>query len=156
MPNPDNKHEVFRKIRARSTDVIEHLSSSDEIPALEEIYRVLKIGGELVLSTPNDILLYTVLDIARYIMTHRHYKKDYICHLLENCGFEIESAFTAGGYWDCLNNLWYCLIVYPLNRIFHLELPFAPQPMLSLADKQYEQPNDKGYTIFIKVRKRAT
>lgn len=146
------KDKAFERILF--SDVIEHLPSSDEIPALREICRVLKVGGELILSTPNDVLLYTILDVARYIMTHRHYKKDYICYLLENCGFEIESGFTAGGYWDCLNNLWYCLIVYPLNRIFNLKLPFAPQPMLALADKQYEQPNGQGYTIFVKGRKR--
>jgi SAM-dependent methyltransferase len=140
--------------RVLFTDVIEHLQRSDESIALAEINRVLKGGKELILSTPNDVGLYALLDLARYVGIHRHYTPEYVVRLLQKSGFEVESAFTSGGYWECINTLWYCLLVYPLNRALHTRLPYAPSFMLAAADKQYQRARKRGYTIFIKARRK--
>lgn len=134
------------------TEVIEHLPSYDEIPALREIYRVLNEEGELIFSTPNDVFPYTLLDMARYVGTHRHYKKDYICHLLKSGGFKVQNCFTAGSYWECLVWLWYCLITYPLRKLFR-KLPFVPRFMIRLANENYKRINEGGYIIFIRAKK---
>ena len=99
------------------TDVIEHLQKSDQSKALQEIHRVLCETGELILTTPRNCILYTLLDPAKYVMIHRHYKEKSIQGLLESHGFEIEKMFTAGELWACLNNLWYCFIAFPLKKI---------------------------------------
>lgn len=137
------------------TDVIEHLPKGDEPLALEEIHRVLRKGGELILTTPNHKILYTYLDLARYIMAHRHYKIEDMRSLIEQCKFEIEDVYTRGRWWDCMNNLWYCLVTYPLKRILNIQLPYAPLFMQRLADKEYDcNKNGRGYTIFVQARKR--
>ena len=140
--------------RVLFTEVIEHLPQKDEVSALREIFRVLKEEGELILSTPNDVFLYTILDPARYVMTHRHYKMNYICELVETCGFEILECFTSGSYWECLNNLYYCLITYPAKKVARLRIPFAPSFMLRLANSNYHRADcERGYTIFIRAIK---
>jgi predicted SAM-dependent methyltransferase len=74
------------------TDVIEHLPKDDEIIALKEIFRVLRKGGEFVLSVPNNNrFLFTFLDPAFWIRGHRHYTYREIKELLEESGFEIST-----------------------------------------------------------------
>lgn len=137
------------------TDVIEHLPKRDEPKALQEIHRILCNEGELILTTPYNSALYTFLDPARYVMTHRHYKKECLKDLLESHGFQNETMFTAGGLWACLSNLWYCFITYPLKTIFHHPLPHALSFMQRLEDEEYSITRQNGYTIFVKAKKRS-
>ena len=133
------------------TDVIEHLPKGSELLALQEIQRVLIPGGELIFSTPHDIPLYTFLDLARYVITHRHYKVKDIQRLLESSGFDIKWIFTAGGLWTLLANLWYYLITFPFKKIFHFNLPYS-HPCISHHDeKNYYTISKYGYTIFAKA-----
>jgi len=136
------------------TDVIEHLPKGDEPKALQEIYRVLCDGGELILTTPYNNALYTFLDLARYVITHRHYKKERIKDLLESHRFYIEVMFTAGGLWACLSNLWYCLITYPIKKILNYRVSYAPLFIKSKMDQEYNIARYNGYTIFVKSRKK--
>lgn len=135
------------------TDTIEHLPKSDESKALREIHRVLCNRGELILTTPHNIALYTFLDPARYVMIHRHYKKEYIKELLERYGFRIKTIFTAGGLWACMSNLWYCIIIYPLKKILDRPLSYIPSFMRHREDKEYNLTREIGYTIFVKAEK---
>ena len=140
------------------TDVIEHLPKSDETKALKEIYRVLCNRGNLILSTPNDKSLYTFLDLARYVMTHRHYKKERIQDLLESHGFHSEIMFTAGGFWAWLGNLYYCLIIYPIRKLGCVLIPnyrlsYTPSLIETKINREYKIATQDGYTIFIKARK---
>ena len=78
-------------------EVIEHLPKNTETQALKEIYRLLKKGGTLVLSTPNDILLTAIFDPAYWLIGHRHYKINDLKKMLRDVGFTIESDYIGGG-----------------------------------------------------------
>jgi ubiquinone/menaquinone biosynthesis C-methylase UbiE len=45
-------------------DVIEHLSRKDEKFAMRELARVMRLGGRLLITTPNNRLCFKVLDPA--------------------------------------------------------------------------------------------
>lgn len=135
------------------TDVIEHLSKKKERRALREINRTLCEKGELILTTPNDKLLFTVLDPALYVRRHRHYKRTEIVELLEAEGFKVIEFFTAGWLWQCINELIYCFVTYPLKRALNRSFPHVPYLLQKLEDKEYIFKRDNGYTIFIKALK---
>jgi len=136
------------------TDVIEHIPENTELRALSEIYRVLKLGGRLILTTPNDRPIYTYLDPAKYIVGHRHYKTKEIIDMIENVGFRVEKVFTMGGFWEMIGVLWYCFITYPIKKIFNINLSYVPKSLMIKIDKEYNNYKHKdGYTIFIVAKK---
>jgi ubiquinone/menaquinone biosynthesis C-methylase UbiE len=152
----DARHLPFRDCvfqQVLFTDVIEHLPDGDEIKALQEIYRVLCNGGELVLTTPHNNVFYTFLDPAKYVIIHRHYKRKCVEDLLKNHGFQIEMTFIAGGLWTCLNTLWYCVITYPLKRIFNHHFSYIPLFMQIRQNQEYRVITPDGYTIFVRAKK---
>ena len=77
-------------------DVIEHILEKDVGVALKEIRRVLKKGGRLFLSTPNDTWLCKILDPVWWMSGHRHYCNQEINRLLLSAGFKEVVAFTCG------------------------------------------------------------
>jgi SAM-dependent methyltransferase len=150
----DARHLPFRKEvfeQVLFTDVMEHLPKSDEPKALQEIYKCLRKQGELILTTPNDRLFFTSLDPARYIVGHRHHKVSDVRSLVSSCGFSPAKIFTGGRGWAFLNVLWYCLVTYPVKRVFNYPLLDAPSTLRSLENKEYEKTSKNGYTIFLKA-----
>lgn len=88
-------------------EIIEHLQN-DPCKVLREIKRVLKLGGYLVLTTPNVARLENVARIINGANIYDPYSgygpygrhnREYNCHelamLLEHEGFELEMRFTA-------------------------------------------------------------
>jgi ubiquinone/menaquinone biosynthesis C-methylase UbiE len=132
--------------RAFMTDVIEHLPEGSERTALCETRRVLKCGGELILTTPNDCLVYGFLDPARHIIGHRHYKVDFIRNAVQESGFRIQMCFTRGGVWEMIWVLYYCFFSYTLGIA-------VPRWLRGRVDREYAKKrlNTNGYTIFIKA-----
>lgn len=62
MPFPDNYADV-----AEMHEVLEHFAMRDIIPALTEVYRVLKPGGQLIFNTPSfDGLAFDWLRMSMY------------------------------------------------------------------------------------------
>lgn len=62
-------------------DVVEHLPKNTEDVVFKEISRVLKSGGKLYLSTPNNHILSVISDSAYFLIKHRHYNIYFLCNL---------------------------------------------------------------------------
>jgi ubiquinone/menaquinone biosynthesis C-methylase UbiE len=79
-----------------SADVLYHRNVPEDRNAVLEFYRVLKIGGSLILNLPAFEFLRSAHDIA--IHTQRRYKKKQLEILLRSCGFKVNRCY----YRNCL------------------------------------------------------
>lgn len=126
-------------------DVIEHVPKGGEVNALNEINRVLRPNGVLLLSTPNDNFVMNLLDPAWYL-GHRHYKVNNLKRVLKKSGFQVISSKIKGGIWFSLYLIW----LYFLKHVFKIKTPRSS----FLEKKDDMQFNKNGiHTIFIIARK---
>ncbi len=99
-------------------DVIEHVPAFHEADALGEASRVLKKGGKLLLSTPNNNILTNLLDPVWYF-GHRHYRPQELKKMITLSGFKVEKIEVRGGIWFSIYLLW----IYVLKRLLKYPLP---------------------------------
>ncbi len=90
-------------------DVIEHVPVRGEMNALREASRLLKRGGNFVLSTPNSNFLTNVMDPAWYL-GHRHYKPTDMVKMIKKAGFNIVSVDVRGSFWSSLYMDWFYIM----------------------------------------------
>lgn len=102
LPYPDNHFDVIL-----FCEVLEHMTN-DPLAALMEIRRVLKPGGQLVLTTPNIACANNLMKIAQgknindrysaygpYGRHNREYTASEVSALLVQTGFTVSTQFTA-------------------------------------------------------------
>lgn len=93
-----------------AADLVEHLYPQQTVEALEEVRRVLKGGGRLVIWTPNrghfiEILKHRAI-VLRPDPTHVDYKSMETLHgLLVEIGFDVEKAYYAESHLPVLRTL---------------------------------------------------
>jgi SAM-dependent methyltransferase len=92
LPFRDNSIEVVLLFT-----VFEHFEGKED-GALREINRVLVPGGKFILSTPHSHWLHSMMDIAHWLLKHRHFCMDEIKEYLFNSGFSIVSLHTKGAW----------------------------------------------------------
>ena len=93
-------------------EVLEHMTN-DPMHAMREISRVLKPGGQLVLTTPNVARIENVVALLEgrniydpysgygpYGRHNREYTRDELHRLAIYCGFEAEISYTANVHDD--------------------------------------------------------
>jgi len=140
------------------TDVIQYIPGDGEVRALSEINRVLIEGGELILTAPNRILLFTITDLSHYLIgqeqRQKRYGREEISRFLEITGFKAVRLFTSGLFWAMLNWFFYCLVTYPVKKLTHFHLPYVPSAFENQEDKEFHEIQNSGYTIFVKAIKR--
>lgn len=99
-------------------DVIEHIPKGTEKQSLDEIKRVLKKDGKLLISTPANNFS-NFFDPAWYF-GHRHYSKKQIKEIFEDSGFGVEKMEIRGEFWE----LFSMILFYPFKWFFNMEIPW--------------------------------
>lgn len=130
------------------TDVIQYLPINTEIQALLELKRCSKKTGRIILSAPNSVALFTILDPDRWLFGNRPYKLERLSEIAIGAGLQIERSAILGGTWEAIGLLAYYLTGYIVHRVFRREYPY-PSKLAKLADAQYYNASKKGYTIFL-------
>lgn len=125
-------------------DVLEHIKN-DKL-AIKEINRVLKKGGKLIISVPNDNFL-SYFNPVRYVQHERHYTIDQITRMLVNNGFKIENLFAGGSIFELFAFYMHLFIKYTTGRLVNLSI------FNKLRDKEYAKHNKNGNEIIIKAKK---
>ena len=129
-----------------SSEVIEHLPEGRETEALKEINRVLKKGGILILTTPNNYWFFTFTDPAYFFRRHRHYNKEYVKKMVEQNHLRVVKCFIRGGVWFFMFMTWYYIFTYTIGiRV--------PRFLLDMEKKDYSADIEKGSTIFLVAEK---
>ena len=123
-------------------DVIEHIPKNTEKKALEEIKRVLKKNGKLLLSTPANNFS-NFFDPAWYF-GHRHYSKKKMRSIFEDEGFKVERMEIKGGFWE----LFSMIIFYPFKWFFNMEIPFKKW-FDKKRDEEYLKNKNGFVTLFV-------
>lgn len=140
IPLPENMADVVILY-----DVIEHVPKDIETQVFNEVNRILKKGGILLLSTPNQHVLSNLFDIAWYF-GHRHYSKKTVTRMLKGHGFKMLTIVSKGSIFSSIYLTWF----YIAKR---LQKTLQPKSTL------FEQLDDKGYQgegitdIFLVARK---
>lgn len=127
-------------------DVIEHLPKNTENIVFNEIARVLKSGGKLYLSTPNNHILSVISDPAYFLIKHRHYKLDFLCDTALKYNLKPFKSAIKGGFYDML----YILNLYISKWIFRRK-PFLENFFKIKSANEYKK--DGFMTIFIEYIK---
>src|SRR5439155_27009608 len=79
------------------TDVLQYLPVNTEGLAFSEMKRCLKRTGRLVLSVPNAIGVFTLLDPDRWLLGNRPYTVEKISRIVVGNGWRIEHLTLSGG-----------------------------------------------------------
>ena len=101
-------------------DVIEHIPKETELDALKKINKMLKLNGQIVISTPLENFT-KYLDPAWYFYPrHRHYSREQLVELLTDAGFDIEQIYVRGGIYEMFS----MLLFYPFKHFLNIEISF--------------------------------
>ncbi len=125
-------------------DVIEHIPKNTEKKALEEIKRVLKKNGKLLITTPANN--FSNFFYPAWYFGHRHYSKKQMKNIFKNSEFKIEKIKIKGGFWEIFN----MILFYPFKWFFNMEVPLKDW---------FDKKRDKEYlkngfvTLFVWGRK---
>lgn len=128
--------------------VLEHFPKDTESLVLKEINRVLKDEGLLIITTPHYELIGNILDVARWLVGHRHYKVGLLKELLNKCSFQVERLLLKGRFWSNFSIPFFYLFKY-LCRVNIYRLGFVERILKA------EYSKDGYRDIFLVCRKRT-
>lgn len=99
--------------------VIEHIPQGTEQLALQNINKLLKKGGKLLLTTMNSHPLSNLFDPAYFLTGHRHYSKKHLESLLQKAGFSVKKVTYNGAF----NMIFYTWMLYFFKHILRRREP---------------------------------
>jgi len=126
--------------------VMEHLPKNTEVESLQEIYRVLKPKGRLLLSIPDQNILSIIFDPAFFLLGHRHYSVSQIEDFFSKSGFKLESYRVRGGFLEA----GIADLLLLLKHSVKIQ-PQMPDTLKKIILKEYEYPG--FYCLYIVARK---
>ena len=135
-------------------EVIEHVP--DPLEALKEIHRILKKGGNLILTAPFNSL-------THYAPYHYStgFNRYYYQHHLENLGFEIEEIIPNGNYFEYLaqevrriKNVAFEYSSKNLNIFYKIGIYLVLVLLGSLSKKDKGSHELLNFGYFVKAKKR--
>ena len=130
------------------TDVIQYLPANTQTRALIELKRCSKKTGHIILSAPNAVALFTLLDPDRWLLGNHPYSVERLSEIVRGAGLRVELSTASGGIWEAVSLLAYYFMGYLLRRVLRREVPY-PMKLARMADVQYDHASKKGYTIFM-------
>jgi len=138
---PDEKFDMIV-----AWEVIEHVPQGSEKIFFSEIFRVLKKGGYVYLSTPNDNFFAKLFDPAFFLLKHRHYRPNNLLSLASEANFKIEKIDIRGGWGELTGGINLLLAKWVFKRDLFLKKIF-----ISWQNKEYKK---EGFTaLFLKLKK---
>lgn len=127
-------------------EVLEHIPKGMEETMYGEIFRVLKPGGSLYLSTPYNSLRSKILDPAWWVSNHRHYSVSKLTKFGNISGLTLQSIYTRGRAWHAVA----IMNMYCAKWIFRKK-PFFEKWINVKTDAEYAR---RGYiNVFVKYTK---
>ncbi len=143
-------------------ETLEHVGNDRQ--TIGEIERVLEKGGILVISVPNDRLVYKIIDLEYWLVpkltrrpAHRHYRKEELQRLLEENNFEVEDSFERGMLLAAV--LRWFILPFDLIDFFLLKKIMGPvgkivRKFLNPAiDREFSMEASRGASLFFRARK---
>ena len=115
LPFKDNTFDTVM-----SWEVLEHIPKNTEGKMFSEIYRVLKPGGNLFLSTQHRNFFATILDPAWWLVGHRHYSQKEIKQFAHNARFKISKLYVKGGMFTIIgfSNMYFSKWILQRPQLF--------------------------------------
>ncbi len=115
IPYPDQSFHT-----AVSWEVIEHIPRQTEPKMFAEVHRVLKPGGEFLLSTPNRHWLSILLDPTVLMIDHRHYSIEFLEKIAREQGFKLLRHEVKCGFREAFDmwNLYVSKWIFRRDRFF--------------------------------------
>jgi SAM-dependent methyltransferase len=129
-----------------SWEVIEHIPKNTELSMFKEIYRVLRPGGHLYLSTPHKSFFANILDPAWWLIRHRHYSPKNLYEFAQKSNLQILEIRVTGSWWTLFSviNLYVSKWILRRNKLF----------TVFWDAKEDQEFSDNGFVnIFIKLKK---
>jgi len=113
--------------------VFEHLEGREQ-DALREIHRVLTPVGKLILSTPHSYWLHGIMDVAHWMVGHRHFCKKEIQNYLKSTGFTLVKLDLRGKWVSTL-----CIPLFYLAKYFLRINIYKTSLYIALIRKEYSR-----------------
>lgn len=141
LPYPDQSFDTLVIF-----DVIEHLPIDSEPQLFNEMFRVLKEGGGIFLSTPYASKISMVTDPAYWLIGHRHYSIKKLIQFGSDAGLLTKSVQIKGRLYEIVD-----LFNLYISKWIFRRSPFFENIIDKKVNEEYKE---TGYmTIFIDFQK---
>ena len=121
-------------------EVLEHIPKGDEAILFSEIFRVLRPGGQFLLSTPFHSFFSTYFDPAYWLVKHRHYSRETIRALAATAGFLVDKMEVKGRWAEL-----YAIYNLYISKWIFRRPPIFQAHMNTMLDRDWTASASEGF-----------